>query len=276
MITDSQTNTVFISEKTYNDHPRVTQRVIDELRKRNIPIELLKHTKYSWCRDYMPIQVSENKFVKYRYFPNYMDNDKYRKYITDPEETLNSLGIETVKTDIVIDGGNVIKCPDCVIMTDKVLKENEKHYSKNELLSELERLFECQIVLLPWDEWETYGHADGIVRYAGNNTVLMTNYADFDKGFADKFYDILSKKFDVRVLKYDVECPHKANWAYINFLQTSTAIFVPTFGKEEDEQALRQIAEAFPAYKDAVIPVKLNSIVAKGGALNCITWNILR
>lgn len=224
----------------------------------------------------MPIQIAENKFVQYRYYPKYLDNAKFRRFITDPTETLKSIGIETIKTDIVIDGGNVIKCPDCVIMTDKVVYENAKRYSRDALLHELERIFECPIILLPWDKYEKYGHADGIVRYVGNNMVLMTNYADLDKAVADNYYDILSRKFDVRILKYDVECPHKANWAYINFLQTSTAIFVPTFGKEEDGQALRQIAEAFPSYKDAIIPIKLNSIVADGGALNCITWNIFR
>ena len=65
----------------------------------------LNHTKDYWCRDYMPIQVSDTKYVRYMYAPDYLMNKHDRAYITNPDAVLAELGIETVRTQLVIDGG---------------------------------------------------------------------------------------------------------------------------------------------------------------------------
>ncbi len=240
-----------------------------------VSYDLLRKTSDGWCRDYMPIQVGKDHFVQYRYYPNYMLNPKDCAYITDPTAQLEALGIRTTRTDIIIDGGNVIKCADCVIMTDKVFRENRRTYSKEKLVDELENLFQCDILFLPWDDNEKYGHSDGIVRYLGGKDVLMTNYYDFDRKMADVYYDKLSRRFNVKVLSYDVEKVDKYSWAYINFLQTKDIIVIPAFGREEDNQAKEQIEECFPQYKGKIFQVRVNGYVKDGGALNCVTWNIL-
>lgn len=274
MILDEQTNKVYISEHTCAEHPLVVRRILKALDSMDVDWELLKHTKDSWCRDYMPVQISKSRFIQYRYFPDYLNTDALKEYITDPTETLASIGIETTRTDIIMDGGNVIKCGNIIIMTDKVFQENPS-YTHTALIDELERLFECEILFLPWDMAEPYGHADGIVRYVSPGKVLMTNYNDYDSRFFERWIKILSGKFDVEVLQYSRKT-FGNNWAYINFLQTKEAIFVPVFGKEEDEQALSQIGKYYAAYHGHIVPVRLNSIVKDGGALNCISWNIQR
>lgn len=273
MVLDKQTNKVYISAETYKDHPIITKRLLKALDEECVAWEFLQHTQYSWCRDYMPIQIDDNRFLQYRYYPDYMDNNEYRTRITEPTETLRSIGIEAQKTDIILDGGNVIKCNDCVIMIDKIFKENEHKYTKTALIDNLENFFACEILFLPWDKFETYGHADGLVRYISDDKVLLTNYHDYDKKLADEYINILSRKFNVDVLEYKRKT-FLNNWAYINFLQTEYSIFVPVFEKEEDEQALQQIEKAFPTYKGHIKPVKINSIAKEGGAINCITWNI--
>lgn len=275
MVLDCQTNEVFIAKQTLDAFPIVTRRVETALNHFGIAVKYLNHCKYSWCRDYMPIQVAENKFVQYRYFPDYMDNDKYRSFITDPTETLQELGIETVKTDLIIDGGNVVKCKDCAIMVDKVFQENPTR-SETEIRDELERLFECEVIFIPFDKAEYYGHADGVVRFISDNKVLLTNYADYDHIHTDKILNVLTKHFEVETLHYEVEQPNKFSWAYINFLQTADALLVPTFGIDEDAQAIEQIRKLYPKYKNSIQGVKVNSFVRNGGALNCISWNILR
>ena len=68
----------------------------------------------------------------------------------------------------------------------------------------------------------------------------------------------------------------KRNWSYINYLQTKDLILIPKYGIDEDEQALKQIKEYFPAYsnKNRVQQVVMSEIVKVGGALNCISWSI--
>ena len=273
MILDKQTNKVYISDKIRTRFPEVSKRLTDAMDKEGVSWGSLQYTNDIWCRDYMPIQVAENRFIQYCYYPDYLDTEEDKHLRTDPTETLAELGIETIKTDIIIDGGNVIKCDDCVIMVDKVFKENP-NYTQSALVNKLETLFCSEIIFLPWDHNEKYGHADGIVRYVSKGKVLMTNYHDFDTRFFDKFLSVLSKKFDVSVLKYRGEIDKRYNWAYINFLQTEHSIFVPVFDRKEDEQALEQIATCYPDYKDHIIPVKFNSVVQQGGAINCVTWNI--
>jgi agmatine/peptidylarginine deiminase len=176
-----------------------------------------------------------------------------------------------IELDLVIDGGNVVKCGDKVVMMDKVFLEN-KDKTSQEVQHLLEESFQCEIVFLPWDRNEKYGHSDGIIHYLGNNRVLMTNYDDFDKDFACEYLRILENHFDVTTLKYNVNRKHERSWSYINFLQIGNLVLVPQLGITEDEQALEQISVAIPDCDVVGIPAL--EAVRRGGALNCISWNI--
>jgi agmatine/peptidylarginine deiminase len=73
-------------------------------------------------------------------------------------------------------------------------------------------------------------------------------------------------------LKYETKRLHARSWAYINFLQVGSLVLVPQLGIPEDEQALEQIGIALPGCKVVGIPAL--EAVRRGGALNCISWNI--
>jgi agmatine/peptidylarginine deiminase len=273
MVTDRLTDTVYFSGWALKDFPGSINNVCKLLDKYGIKYGFLRHTKDYWCRDYMPIQVNETKFVQYAYAPDYLQNEKDRRYITNPTAVLHDLNIPTVKTNLIIDGGNIIKCSDRVIMTEKVFSEN-KNIPRNKVIAMLEQLFECSIVFLPWDKSEIYGHADGIVRWVNGNTVLLTAY-EMSRYFANKFLKELERNFDIIVMKYSTRPRNREHsWAYINFLQTKNVIIVPVFNIKEDEQALQQIKVAFPEYQDCIEPVDISNIINHGGGLNCISWNI--
>ena len=275
MVTDRLTDIVYFSEWALKDFPVPIERVRKLLDNYGMKYGFLHHTKDYWCRDYMPIQISDTKFVQYTYAPDYLLNDADRGYITDPTTALSDLGITAVRTSLVIDGGNVIRCPDKVIMTDKVFHEN-RHVACNKVIAELEHLFECGIVFLPWDSAERYGHADGIVRWIAGNAVLMTAYEE-SSYFSNKFRKELERHFDVVAMKYATRPRRKElSWAYINFLQTKNVIIVPIFNLKEDEQALQQIEDAFPDYQGRIEAVDISDIIRHGGGLNCISWNIKR
>ena len=46
-------------------------------------------------------------------------------------------------------------------MTNKVLKENPG-YTEGYIRKQLEEAFGCEVVLIPWDRYEMFGHADGM------------------------------------------------------------------------------------------------------------------
>ena len=255
-------------------YPKVAENLLYALYKEDIETEYLPHSKskkHVWARDYMPIQLEEVRFLKYVYRPDYLKNDK--DYIPNYAGMIRKLGVNCKPTSLVIDGGNVVKCDDSVIMTDKALKENPG-FDEPGLRYRLEDLFEANVVFIPWDRYEMFGHADGMVRAIGHRHVLLNNYIDFDKNLRKNILERLNKEgFEVEELHYDMPRPSRYSWAYLNFLQTKNSIFVPGLGLEEDEKALEQIQTIYSDYKVILVPGCLE-LVRDGGALNCVTWNI--
>ncbi|MBQ3944814.1 MAG: agmatine deiminase family protein [Alphaproteobacteria bacterium] len=277
MLTDNLTNTVYFSDLLPKKCPILNAHLIDVLQKHDIPYSYLSRAKDIWCRDFMPIQVNVDRFVFFKYTPDYLQDKAGLRIQTNPddvfqveENNLKKLLPQSSTIDLVLDGGNVVKCDDVVVMTDKVFVEN-KDKTPAEVESILRDTFQCEIIFLPWDG-DMCGHSDGIIHYAGNNRVLITNYKDFSRYYYYRYLKILEKKFEVIPLKYNAKRFHARSWAYINFLQIGNLIFVPQLGLEEDHQAMEQISKTLKNHE--VIGIPALEAVRRGGALNCISWNI--
>jgi len=282
MITDNQTDKVYLSSRLELDEEfkPVCKFIIKEFEKIGIEYELLNLTNDIWARDYMPIQVSENKFIEFRYDPDYLQGTKkgYRDLKTYPDIVCDKQNIKTIKSGIILDGGNVVKSSNCVILTNKIFKENKYNYTKNQLIDNLQELFETdKIIFIPWfeDEPEEFcGHSDGMVRFINDNTVLINHVYRNEKSVLNP---LLKAGLECKCLNFEVKKEHKDNWAYLNFLQTKDILLVPKMGIDEDDQAIKQISDYFPEYasRNRIIQVPdIKPIVSKGGALNCISWTI--
>lgn len=267
LLTDIDSDIVYFSEwiKDFACYDEITEK----LAKHQIKYNLLPHTKDYWVRDFMPIQISDSEFIQYKYNPKYLQKDQY--YITNPDKCYNHLAISTKKIDIVLDGGNIVKCSDSIIMTDKVFVENN-HLSKMQLINILENSFRCEIIFIPWDRYEKYGHTDGMIRFIEERKVLLNNYINFDKSLRNRIIADLQNKFEIIELEYSAPKLSSHNWAYINYLQVGKFILLPTLGTPEDEQAYEQFSTIFPDYQ--IEQINVSEIIKLGGALNCISWNI--
>ena len=267
MICDYQTNKVYLA-LGLTHYTQFFKNLLYALIAEGIPICFPAGTnsaKHVWVRDYMPIQLNGKSFLRYVYSPDYLKG--YEDHIPDYNAIDKDLNLNCIGSDIVLDGGNVIKCGDKVIMTDKVLLENNTRYKKNELLAKLEQLFETEVVLIPWDRYDEYGHADGMVSGANHSTADTVRPAlqiikSAKKGRSASSFFI-----------YGSRCS-KDSWAYLNFLQTKGCIFVPGLGHSEDSLAMEQIKEYYPLHKVIMIDGCRN-LVLDGGALNCCSWNVL-
>lgn len=110
--------------------------------------------------------------------------------------------------------------------------------------------------MIPWDKCEKYGHADGIVRPIDSTNVLLTNYTDYDKDFADEVKRRLSKHVHVEMLHYDVKKPDKRNWAYINFCKLEKqSSYLQSTSKKMTKPSSR--------YKAIIHPVTSTNLIAK-------------
>ena len=138
MISDFETNTVYFSELiTDDDRFKKTFKEIEaSLDSFKVKANLIPKTKAIWARDYMPIQINENKFIEYRYDPDYLQGHwkGCRDSKTYPDIVCETLKLKTEKSDLILDGGNFVKSSDCIILTDKIVNENQHLYKKNDLI----------------------------------------------------------------------------------------------------------------------------------------------
>lgn len=287
MISDSRTNTIYFSDllrtdRRYSETLKDLRKVLDDS---GMQYDFLNKTKDIWARDYMPIQVSKDKFAEFRFDPDYLQGSgrDRRKLKTYPDIVCDNLGIKTIKSDIILDGGNIIKSDNAVILTEKVLLENWRTYNENQLIQQLEILFETdKIIIIPKDPGEMYGHSDGAVRFIDNDTVLINWYFKaFDEYFIKSLLDSITEKglkYEWMDLALSGDEADGYNWAYINFLQTEDLILVPKLGIKEDDIAFSQICKFYKSYADRgrIFQADSKQVVEKEGALNCISWTIMK
>jgi len=279
MIPDSETNFLYIADTLHKAFPVFYGQFEKALSACDISFQLLPNTKDVWAVDYMPIQIDRENFVQFVYNPDYLrSTKKWSKTISDVDAICKAIGVKPVKSNIVLDGGNVIRTTDKVIMCDKVFAENPG-INEKELSRELQRLFRVdKLYFIPTQPFDFTGHADGMVRFYNNDTVLINDYSKEDRDFQLRFRLALHnaglKCIEIPYNPYNKQKDSHANGIYINFLQMQQAVVIPTFGIEEDDAVVEQFEQLFPG--QTIITVDGNDLAYEGGLFNCITWNIYR
>jgi len=253
------------------------------LQEHSIQPVLLNHTLDIWCRDFMPIQVGKDQFAQF-----FLTKDYYQimnlHLRTDPAPICRELGITPIVPNykgkpIYLDGGNIIRGYNQVIICEKVFRDNNIH--KTKLLDILtDSLKVDHIIVIPQEPDDYTGHADGMVRWFDEKTVLVNDYATAgsNERFMRRFYGALKGAgLDILLVPY---CPveshdfnQPATGCYINYLQVGNKVFLPTFeDKENDEKAIERFGEIFG--KENVVTVPSLAIAKLGGVLNCLSWEI--
>lgn len=230
---------------------------------------LFDGAKDIWARDYMPVETRSGQSISFRYEPSYLADAPQLR--TDfKADIAPHFALPVTYSDINLDGGNVVFSPSRAkaVITDRVFSENPE-YDKNSLLSELEKLLEAEIIIIPSLKSDMTGHADGVVRFVNENTVI-SNTSPYKNGYEQKVKRALEKcGISVMDFPYFDSKGISAVGSYLNFLETEKHIFLPVFGDALDETALKCAREIF---NKKTIPVNINGIAEEGGGLNCISW----
>lgn len=256
--------------KTNDTYKSATERLFTALTAHGVQYKLLENTRDIWLRDFMPVKTKSGKYISFRYEPSYLND--YPELRTDfRKEIAPSLSLENlVYSDINLDGGNIVFSPSrkTAVISDRIFMENW-NYSSAELVQELEQLLEARVIIIPSLRSDMTGHADGMVRFVDENTVI---------GNASRSLFGLESHIKLALRNHGIEVidfPYldskgdSAVGCYLNFLETEQAIFLPVFGVDTDNEAIELAKNIF--YK-TIIPVNINEIAEYGGLLNCISW----
>lgn len=115
-------------------------------------------------------------------------------------------------------------------------------------LSELEKLLEAEIIIIPSLKSDMTGHADGVVRFVNENTVIG-NTSPYKNGYEQKVKRALEKcGISVMDFPYFDSKGISAVGSYLNFLETEKHIFLPVFDAAPDETAVN-VQEKFSTRK---------------------------
>lgn len=260
----------FSSQLNIQKYKPAADRMFAALNLFNIKYKLLNNTNDIWARDFMPVKTKSGKYVSFRYEPSYLANDPQLRTDFKTDIAPNFKVDNLVYTDINLDGGNVVfsSSKEKVIISDRAFSGNPE-YDKNTLLLELEKLLEASVLIIPSLKSDMTGHADGMVRFVDENTVVK-NAPLSPYGFETKVKKSLQNYgFNVIDFPYFYSKGDSAVGCYLNYLATEKSIFLPVFGVDTDNEAIELAKNIFDK---TIIPVNINEIAEYGGLLNCISW----
>ena len=277
VIIPSREQTVYLSGLLKSEYPETCNRLIKILEKHYVKYAFLEGTKDIWCRDYMPVQTPSGKLIQFTYDPSYLrGNKEWEDSRSDVKEVCRLNNIEALFSDINLDGGNVLICDDRAIISDRIFSENPNR-DKDELVKELTKLLECEIIIIPTENDDMTGHADGMVRFVNKNTILVNNLEEEYKYWREGMQKVI-EKYKLKYINLpfflpkDSKHPLSAVGIYVNYLEVNNLIVLPVFGRDEDKQAIDIIQKTFP--NKVIETIDYNAVALEGGLLNCTTWVI--
>lgn len=233
-----------------------------------------------WIRDYGP--VLPKKQVKFCYQPRYLRNKDAKYFDKGFTKFLGRLDTFVERSDIVLDGGNVVdNNKNKVIISERILSEN-KGKSKSALKGDLENLLNSKVAFIP-DPEDTTGHSDGIVSFIEDDVLLIGDYDDLEYYNAvevavkSEFPDLKTVRLPCKISNGEpsnAKCKGftSAVGSYINVLVTNNAVYVPQYSNPVyDSQALEIIKDNTDK---TVVPIDTSELSHMGGSVRCMSWQI--
>ncbi|MFE3258198.1 agmatine/peptidylarginine deiminase [Nocardia sp. NPDC059091] len=200
-------------------------------------------------------------------------------------------GVETVHTDLVLEGGGLeVDGEGTALITESCVLNNNRNpgWKKPDVEAELHRLLGLQkVIWLPGIAGHdiTDGHTDFYARFARPGVVvagLDNNEESFDYDVTRRHLDILHNATDAQGRPLEIEtleAPSELRYrgagddfaaGYINFYVCNGGVIAPEFGDPEaDSAAQSTLQRLFP--DRTVVQINIDAIAAGGGGIHCTT-----
>lgn len=214
-----------------------------------------------------------------------------------PQELAHRLGFPVWVHDFVLEGGSIEVSGAGTVMTTEqcLLNDNRNpHLTKADIEARLhDALGTSHVIWLPGGIVgdDTDGHIDDIARFVNETTVVAVAPP---AGHPD--YDILSQNLralrgqrdqDGRKLEVvELPAPEPIEYCFppdrfgpggvnpvpashANFLISNGSVFLPVFGGESDDAAVRVMEQVMPGYR--IVPLRADKLVVGLGSFHCLS-----
>ena len=271
-------------------HERMPSRVLPNITLCEAP------TNDTWARDhgFLTLQTSMGLLLlDFQFngwgkkFPADLDNQICRRMME--QGVLN--GQYEDRLDFVLEGGSIESDGKGTILTTSkcLLAPNRNQpLSQAEIEDRLKReLFAERVLWLDYGYLagdDTDSHIDTLARFCPNDTIAYVQCTDEN----DEHYEELRKMEEqlqtfqtidgrpYRLIPLPMAAPaydeegQRLPATYANFLCINGAVLMPTYrDAERDEQARRQLQQAFPRHE--IIPIDCRVLIEQHGSLHCCT-----
>lgn len=228
-----------------------------------------------WMRDFSPINPYNPIMFRYAAAAQ-AGSQSEADYVQDTLwDAAEELGLSFPTTDYILDGGNVVdNYAGRAVVTDRFLEDN--NLSKQESKEELKKLLNAtQVAIIPNDDPEGLGHADGMLMFVEGDVIILNKY---DEPFRTQVIDELESEFEgVKIIEVDVnwdgsvwdENFPSACGINVNASVTEKNIYLPHFGQALDDEVMKIVQENT---SKKVVPIPAEGVCSMGGSVRCLSW----
>jgi len=228
-----------------------------------------------WMRDFATVNPKNPVRFKYTWASmtqaeSQQVQNSFKAFASDNSITFNT-------SNYLLDGGNVVdNYNGKVITTTRFMTDNS--LTKEQAKSQLQTLLNAtQVAIIEPDE-PVLAHADGMVMWLDENTLLVNDYSS-DTAFRASVMTELQASFPGTAI---IEVPvvftsngwpgfESACGVNLNAVMTYKNIYVPTFNMAHDQNAVNLIEQNTTKN---VIAINAEGVCPMGGSARCLTWQI--
>ena len=226
-----------------------------------------------WMRDFTTVIPSH--MLQFTYAPQTLSPNLAAAIQWSFINFTDAHNLDYAYTDFVLDGGNVVDNNfDKMVLTERFLEDNNLTVGQaKNILRNIPNIEEVSII--PYDD-EILGHADGMVMFADDNTLLINRY---EEPFRTQVLSVLQNYLpNVEIIEVDVAFDEtiwddyaSACGINLNSTVTHNFIYTPTFNNAIDAETVATIQANTTK---TVKTVNAEGVCFMGGSVRCLTWQL--
>lgn len=264
------------TEEVYPGHAKFYEKFVAQLKQYH-EVRALELPDI-WVRDFLPVQnVQTGELYQPFFDPRYANYTP--KFTEAIRQQVRGAFSHAKACDVRIDGGNIVLTPDkeyAFCLEKRRIFHKSDGAQKAHVEQELKRALGVQNILwIPQQKGDKIGHIDSYIQFLGDVFIEGASsilYGDIETLLDGKSSNLVARSHPFTTVP--LLCPVAGNdWLsakglYVNFLETSRAVFVPQFNLLQDDENATVIQYHT---RKPIVKVDCSKIAQYGGAVHCLT-----